>query len=61
MPRPIGIKVLSDFLPLEGVPTGVTRVANICVLKKHLYFLQVLLPNRGFMPIMTDLCRLKMS
>jgi hypothetical protein len=39
--RPIHIQVLSDALPLEGVPTGVTRVANIYVLKYHLYFLGV--------------------
>jgi hypothetical protein len=26
--RSICIQVLSDVLPLEGVPTGVTRVAN---------------------------------
>jgi hypothetical protein len=41
MPRPICIQVFSDVLPLEGVPTGVTRVANRCVLKNHLYFLCV--------------------
>jgi hypothetical protein len=37
--------VLSDVLPLEGVPTGVTRVANICALKYHLYFLHVRIPQ----------------
>jgi hypothetical protein len=39
--RSIHIQVLSDALPLEGVPTGVTRVANKCALKNHLYFLHV--------------------
>jgi hypothetical protein len=39
--RSICIQVLSDALPLEGVPTRVTRVANKCVLKYHLYFLHV--------------------
>jgi hypothetical protein len=33
MPRSICIQVLSDALPLEGVPTGVTRVANNVRLK----------------------------
>jgi hypothetical protein len=61
MPRSIRIQVLSNALPLEGVPTGVTRVANRCALKNHLYFLRVLLPNRGFMRVTTDLCSLKMS
>ena len=37
----ICIQVLFDALPLEGVPTGVTRVANRCALKNHLYFLRV--------------------
>ena len=37
----IYIQVLFDALPLEGVPTGVTRVANKCALKYHLYFLHV--------------------
>jgi hypothetical protein len=61
MPRLIRIQVLSDALPLEGVPTGVTRVANICALKNHLYFLHVLLPDHGFMHVTTDLCSLKTS
>jgi hypothetical protein len=39
--RSICIQVLSDALPLEGVPIRVTRVANRCVLKYHLYFLRV--------------------
>jgi hypothetical protein len=39
--RLIHTQVLSDALPLEGVPTGVTRVANICALKYHLYFPRV--------------------
>jgi hypothetical protein len=26
--RPVSIEVLFDAIPLEGVPTGVTRVAN---------------------------------
>jgi hypothetical protein len=39
--RLIRTQVLSDVLPLEGVPTGVTRVANRCALKNHLYFLRV--------------------
>jgi hypothetical protein len=39
--RLIHIQVLSDALPLEGVPTKVTRVANKCALKYHLYFLHV--------------------
>jgi hypothetical protein len=39
--RLICIQVLSNALPLEGVPTWVTRVANICALKYHLYFLHV--------------------
>jgi hypothetical protein len=38
---PIRIQVLSDVLPLEGVPIGVTRVAKRCALKYHLYFLRV--------------------
>jgi hypothetical protein len=38
---PIRTQVLSDALPLEGVATGVTSVANICALKNHLYFLRV--------------------
>jgi hypothetical protein len=41
MPRSICMHVLSDALPLEGVPIGVKRVANICALKSHLYFLRV--------------------
>jgi hypothetical protein len=41
MPRPIHIHVFSSVLPLEGVPTRVTRVAKICALKNHLYFLHV--------------------
>jgi hypothetical protein len=48
--------VLSDALPLEGVPTGVTRVANRCALKNHLY--ESL--NHGFMRVMTNLCGLNM-
>jgi hypothetical protein len=60
MPRLIHIQVLSDVLPLEGVPTRVTRVANRCVLKNHLYFLCVLLLDHGFMHVMTYLCSLKM-
>jgi hypothetical protein len=59
MPRPIYIQVLSDVLPLEGVPKGVTRVANRCALKNHLYFLCVLLPDHEFMHVMIDLCSLK--
>ena len=39
--RPIHTQVLSDALQLEGVPIGVTRVANRCALKNHLYFLCV--------------------
>jgi hypothetical protein len=39
--RSIRIQVLSDALALEGIPTGVTRVANRCALKYHLYFLHV--------------------
>jgi hypothetical protein len=39
--RSINIQVLPDALPLEGIPIGVTRVANRCVLKYHLYFLHV--------------------
>jgi hypothetical protein len=39
--RAIRIQVLSDALPLEGVPTGVTRVVNRCALKYHLYFMHV--------------------
>jgi hypothetical protein len=39
--RSIRIQVLSDVLPLEGVPTRVTRVDNRCALKYHLYFLCV--------------------
>ena len=39
--RPICTKVLSNALPLEWVPTGVTRVTNRCALKNHLYFLHV--------------------
>jgi hypothetical protein len=39
--RSICIHVLSDALPLKGVPTGVTRVANRCALKYHLYFVHV--------------------
>jgi hypothetical protein len=61
MPRSIHIQLFSDALPLEGVPTWVTRVANICALKNHLYFLRVLLPDYGFMCVMTYLCSLKMS
>jgi len=37
----IRIHVLSNVIPLEGVPTGVKRVGNICALKYHLYFLHV--------------------
>jgi hypothetical protein len=39
--RLIHTEVLSDALPLEGVPTGVTRVAIRCALKYHLYFMSV--------------------
>jgi hypothetical protein len=39
--RSIPIEVLSDALPLEGVPIGATRVANKCALEYHLYFLDV--------------------
>ena len=39
--RLICTQVLSDALPLEGVPTRVTRVANKYALKYHLYFLCV--------------------
>jgi hypothetical protein len=39
--RLIRIHVLSDALPFEGVPTGVTRVANRCALKYHLYFVRI--------------------
>jgi hypothetical protein len=41
IPLLIYIHVMSDVLPLEGVPIGVTRVAKICALKKNLYFLHV--------------------
>jgi hypothetical protein len=41
IPRPIHIQVFSYALPLEGVATGVTRVANICALQYHFYFLHV--------------------
>ena len=37
----IRTQVLSNVLPLEGVPKGVTRVANKHALKNHLYFLRV--------------------
>jgi hypothetical protein len=59
--RPIHIQVMSDALPLEGVPTGVIRVANICALKYHLYFPCVGIPNHGFMRVTIDLCSLKTS
>jgi hypothetical protein len=39
--RSIYIQVLSDALPLEGVPTRITRVANRCALRYHLYFMCV--------------------
>jgi hypothetical protein len=39
--RSIHIQVLSDALPLKGVPTRVTRVANRCARKYHLYLLDV--------------------
>ena len=39
--RSICTQVLSDALPLEGVPTRVTRVANRCALNNQLYFLRV--------------------
>ena len=52
--------MLSDVLPLEGVPIGVTRVSNRCALKYHLYFLRVGIPDRGFMCVTTDLYSLKM-
>jgi len=39
--RLICTQVFSDALPVEGVPIGVTRVANRCALKNHLYFLRV--------------------
>jgi hypothetical protein len=39
--RSIHIHVFSDALPLEGVPLWVTRVANRCALRYHLYFLCV--------------------
>jgi hypothetical protein len=61
MTRIIYIQVFSDALPLEGVPTGVARVINICALNKHLYFLCVLLPDYEFMHETTDLYSLKMS
>jgi hypothetical protein len=57
--RLIRIQVLSDALPLEGVPTWVTRVAKKCVLEYHSYFLHVLLLDHMFMHGTTDLCRFK--
>ena len=39
--RLIRIQVLSDALPLKGVPTWVTRVVKRCALKYQLYFLCV--------------------
>jgi hypothetical protein len=39
--RPIHIQVLSYALPLKQAPIGVTRVANRCALKYHLYLLRV--------------------
>jgi len=55
--RLIHTHVLSDMLPLEGVPTGVTRVANRCALKYLLYFMRA---DRGFMHVTTYLCSFKM-
>jgi hypothetical protein len=59
--RLICIQVLSDVLPLKVVPTRVTMVANICALEYLLYFLRVLLLERGFMHVKTNICSFKMS
>jgi hypothetical protein len=59
--RSIHIQVLFDALPLEGVPTRVTRVANRCALEYLLYFLRLLLPDHRFMRVMIDLCSFKTS
>jgi hypothetical protein len=58
--RLIHTQVFSDALPLEGVPTGVTMVANRCVIKNHCISCMYESINHGLMCVMIDIYGLRM-